>query len=1199
VARGLAPFWLVLVSVALAALSSLDRGGDAQTGPVRNPANGHYYELVSSGGISWTAARVAAGSRTHLGLQGYLATLTSDAEHTFVVQTFVPSINIPVWLGGEQPAGSAEPAGGWRWITGEAWSYTKWDPGEPNDQGNEDALAMIGRGTWNDAPRGYGGYAGYIVEYGAVSPPPPPPPPPPAITFAPGVGYPVIHASDLTAADLDGDGNSDVFGGEERGFVFILYGNADGTFRPAVVIPSGQVQGSNVHQVLPADLNGDGRPELVVTLPDESVLALHPNLGGRRFGPPVRIPGGAFCNGVAAADFNRDGRIDLATDNYTAGTMSVMINLGGGSFAAPVSYGTLPSGSQPSKITTADFNRDGWSDLAMSAYSPSRIFVYLNDRAGRFLPANAYSVGSTSSCDQVITADFNQDGNPDLAAANTSVNGSVQVLFGRGDGSFVVRPGASAGDTPTLIQAGDLNGDGAPDVAVPNFRKNYFGAMQNDGAGTLGSAVSHGSGVLRDVISLAVADFNNDGAADVAVASQGNAQVVVFLNTTVSAVLPAPSMLQATPVSSSTLALTWQDNSSREDGFQVERSVDGGSTFSLRTTTGPNRTTFSDGGLASNTSYVYRIRAFAGAQTSGFTAPVTGLTLPAAPLNLDATATGAQTVRVSWGDPNPTRAATQVERSGDGGVTFAPLATLPPTTDPAGSNIWVDANGLAAGRSYQYRLRHTNASGASAFVTSPTVVTPAPPAAPVNLVALAVPGGVGLSWDDRSTTENGFVVERLVPGAAWLIVVSLPADATRFTDRGVQPLTTYYYRVLAQNAAGPSAPSNVAEVTTLPLPPNAPSELLATGVYATRTDLRWLDRSTDETGFVVERLDPDQDWHSVLSAGADVTMVSDVGLLPNTKYQYRVVAVNAGGRSAPTDPLTVTTLPLPPDAPTGLVAAAIAANRVDIRWTDRSDNETGFAVERQDPAGAWRRLAVIAPDTTAYSDAAVTPATHYVYRVLALNAGGTSAPSDPVDVVTLPLPPNAPSGLTATVLSATEVELRWTDRSDNETQFVVERQDGSAEWVRAATVGANMTSHRDTSAVSGRSYRYRVSARNSGGDSAPSNEAEALIPTGGRLQVTPASLSFGVVAAGRTKTLQFRVANTGRGPLAGFVVGSAAPFRVASGGGAFSLAPRQAAIVKVEFTPPAVGSFNGIVGVSSTDPAAALVQVRLTGRRTR
>ncbi len=135
-----------------------------------NPANGHYYQLVlHPERISWEQARSEAASRSYQGLPGHLVTINSLEENQFVYTNFIQSTDAN-WLGAFQPDGSAEPGGGWQWITGESFEYKNWPSSEPNNNGNENALQMPGgnNGTWNDA-NSMTTSPGYVVEYEAIT----------------------------------------------------------------------------------------------------------------------------------------------------------------------------------------------------------------------------------------------------------------------------------------------------------------------------------------------------------------------------------------------------------------------------------------------------------------------------------------------------------------------------------------------------------------------------------------------------------------------------------------------------------------------------------------------------------------------------------------------------------------------------------------------------------------------------------------------------------------------------------------------------------------------------------------------------------------------------------------------------------------------------------------------------------------------
>jgi hypothetical protein len=165
----------------LGCVVSLLTASAALGGPILNPANGHYYELITTAqGVSWDQASAAASALTFAGVQGHLATVTSDQEQSFISTTFnfsaVPGNG--TYLGGFQPVGSPEPAGGWQWVTGEPFSVNHWAPREPNNLGGEDVIEYPRNNNdlWNDISRNTLRRA-YLVEYDAprIAPVPEPP----------------------------------------------------------------------------------------------------------------------------------------------------------------------------------------------------------------------------------------------------------------------------------------------------------------------------------------------------------------------------------------------------------------------------------------------------------------------------------------------------------------------------------------------------------------------------------------------------------------------------------------------------------------------------------------------------------------------------------------------------------------------------------------------------------------------------------------------------------------------------------------------------------------------------------------------------------------------------------------------------------------------------------------------------------------
>ena len=189
--------------------------------------------------------------------------------------------------------------------------------------------------------------------------------------------------------------------------------------------------------------------------------------------------------------------------------------------------------------------------------------------------------------------------------------------------------------------------------------------------------------------------------------------------------------------------------------------------------------------------------------------------------------------------------------------------------------------------------------------------------------------------------------------------------------------------------------------------------------------------------------------------------------------------------------------PVPPAAPSGLGATAVSTSQINLAWTDNASNETGFKIERCSGEGCsgFAQIATVGANVTAFANTGLAASTSYSYRVRAYNEGGDSNYSDPATAVTQAAPavPAAPTNLTATAVSRSQINLGWTDNASNETGFYIERCKGSTctRFARIATVGANVTTYSNTGLSSNTSYRYRVQAFNASGTSAYSNIATA------------------------------------------------------------------------------------------------------------
>ncbi|MFT3788022.1 MAG: PA14 domain-containing protein [Tepidisphaeraceae bacterium] len=476
------------------------------------------------------------------------------------------------------------------------------------------------------------------------------------------------------------------------------------------------------------------------------------------------------------------------------------------------------------------------------------------------------------------------------------------------------------------------------------------------------------------------------------------------------------------------------------------------------------------------------------------------LTAPAAPSGLTATAVGTA-INLTWVDQSTNETAFVVERRQGTSGTWAELTTL-----PAGSTNFSDGTVVAA-TTYDYRVKSRNSVGDSAYsniasATSNGTVVVAP-SAPTTLTA-STPSStsVSLSWTDTSTNETQFIIERApgTSGGTFAQVGFVGANITTFTDTTASAGTTYRYRVYASNSAGPSGYSNVVTATTPAgsTTPAAPSSFAAQLLSGPQVKLTWTDNSTNETGFKIERRYAGWIWEAATTVAANAVTYTDTNVIGGVVYEYRISATNAAGSSAVVEGLIVDTSgsPQAPAAPTGLTATAATGTRVDLAWDDNSTNETGFKVERRLVGGTFAQIGTVAANVKTYADTTVTAGNSYEYRVRATTGSLDSSYSGTASVTT---PggtggvPAAPSGVTLQLVSTSagpNVRVNWTDNSNNETGFRIQRRYAGWIWEDLANVGANTATYLDTTSIGGVVYEYRVLALGSSGNSPTSAGVE-------------------------------------------------------------------------------------------------------------
>ena len=301
--------------------------------------------------------------------------------------------------------------------------------------------------------------------------------------------------------------------------------------------------------------------------------------------------------------------------------------------------------------------------------------------------------------------------------------------------------------------------------------------------------------------------------------------------------------------------------------------------------------------------------------------------------------------------------------------------------------------------------------------------------------------------------------------------------------------------VLSSCSGGGGGGGGAAPAPT-PSVPADPAALTAASASSSAINLTWADNSTDESGFRIERsTSATTGFTEIATVAADVTDYSASGLTASTTYYFRVRAYNGVGNSGYSNTANATTqapAATAPTAPTTLVATASSSNAIALSWSDNSNNETGFRVERSTSATTgFAEIATVGAGVSSYSASGLTASTTYYFRVRAYNGVGNSGYSNTANATTqapAATIPSAPTNLKANTVYINSTDLVWTDNSSDETGFKIERSLSSATgFTQVGTVAANISGYSATGLTSSTTYYFRVTAYNAVGNSVYTN----------------------------------------------------------------------------------------------------------------
>lgn len=359
----------------------------------------------------------------------------------------------------------------------------------------------------------------------------------------------------VAAADINGDGKVDLICANDTssGTLSVLTNNGSGGFASFVTTAVG---------TFPPSVCGDVSGYVISANLGDNTLTVKRNFSGA-FLFPTTLPVGIAPRCVIAADVNGDGQLDLISANSGTNTLTVYTNNGTGTFGFHATLFAGALGVTPVSVCAADVNGDGKMDLISANYFGGSLTVFTNNGTGVLSSNAVYAVGSGPN--SVCAADVNGDGKPDLICANENGN-TLTVLTNNGHGVFGFSATLGAGSNPASVTA-ITNANGQVAIICANYNSSSLMVFTNDANGFLGLNATCPAGSGANCV-IAV-DINKDGWPDLICANYGGNSLTVLTNTrTVSRPLLITAFAPAAGVAGTSVTITGPYNFSTVTNVQ-------------------------------------------------------------------------------------------------------------------------------------------------------------------------------------------------------------------------------------------------------------------------------------------------------------------------------------------------------------------------------------------------------------------------------------------------------------------------------------------------------------------------------------------------------------------------------------------------------------------------------------------------------
>jgi uncharacterized protein len=558
--------------------------------------------------------------------------------------------------------------------------------------------------------------------------------------------------------------------------------------------------------------------------------------------------------------------------------------------------------------------------------------------------------------------------------------------------------------------------------------------------------------------------------------------------------IPVPTNLTVLQDNVYTFNLSWTDNSIGEDGFKIERKIDDGSFAQIGTTTS---TSYVDSTLSKGYGTVYyQVRAYKGIYNSAHTAANSAVSFPA-PTNLTYSKPDISSVTLTWTDNSTGEEGFKIDKKVGIGEWLPEFASTGPDI-----TSWTDTN-AEINETIQYKIYAYKGLNTTSSLLSPSIDTTFP--APTNLTYSKPDiSTVSLAWIDNSTGEDGFKIDKRVGIGEWVPeFASTGPDITSWTDTNAEINQTIEYKTYAYKGLNSTSSLLSSAIdTSIPVPTNL--TVIQNNVYT--FNLNWTDSSTGEDGFKIERKIDDGSFSEVGTTTSTSYVDSTLSKGYGTVY-YQVRAYKGIYNSAHTAANSAVSFP----APTNLTITQKSITSALLTWNDNCIGEDKFEIERKlSTESIYSKIAeVIGGDTASksYSDTTIELGNTYDYQIKGVYGSNSSAYTSINYYHNL----LAPSILTYTALSSTSLKLNWTDNTNIEEGFKIDRKVGTTgSWVTDyAIVEADVTTWTDNSYDAFETYYYRVRAYYSTYYSTFTNEVQTTPIIKGMVYIPSGSFQMG------------------------------------------------------------------------------------------